>query len=155
GRQFGRAFAPRISGNGRFVAFAAAAGQPDPSRTDPAAIPQVYLRDISAGRTVCVSCDGPAGGARLGAFAPDLNGDGSVVAFAIQSTMTRSDIALYDQASEPTTVITRRGNARSTHPRLSGDGRVVAFESWASNLLCRGRWRDAEMDENLLPAVCL
>jgi TolB protein len=155
GRQFARAFAPRISGNGRFVAFVAAAGRSDPSRVDPAAIPQVYLRDISAGRTVCVSCDGPAGRARLGAFAPDLTADGSVVAFAIQSTMARSDIALYDQASKITTVITRRGNALSTNPRLAGDGRVVAFESWASNLLCRGRCRGAEIDDNLLPDVYL
>jgi Tol biopolymer transport system component len=155
GRQFGRAFAPRISGNGRFVAFAATAGHSDPSRADPAAIPQVYLRDLSAGRTVCISCDGPAGRARLGAFAPDVNADGSVVAFAIRSTIARSDIALYDQASKITTVITRRGNALSTNPRLSGDGRVVAFESWASNLLCRGRCRDVEIDENLLPDVYL
>ena len=152
GRQFARSFAPRISGNGRFVAFTAAAGQSDPSRTDPAAIPQVYLRDLSAGRTVCISCDG---GAQLGAFAPDLNGDGSIVAFAIQSTAERSDIALYDQASETIRVITRRGNARSTNPRLSGDGRLVAFESWASNLLCGKRCRDAEIDENLLPDVYL
>ena len=152
GRQFARSFAPRISGNGRIVAFAATAGQSDPSRTDPAAIPQVYLRDISAGRTVCVSCDG---GARLGAFAPDLNADGRVVAFAIQSTAARSDIALYDQASETIRVITRRGNAPSTTPRLSGDGRVIAFESWASNLLCGKRCRDAEIDENLLPDVYL
>ena len=101
GRQFGRAFAPRISGNGRFVAFVATAGQSDPSRTDPAAIPQVYLRDISAGRTVCVSCDGPAGAARLGAFAPDLNADGSIVAFAMQSDPLRSDIALYDRHPRP------------------------------------------------------
>ena len=155
GRQFGRSFAPRISGNGRFVVFAATAGQSDPSRTDPAAIPQVYLRDISAGRTVCVSCDSPSGGARLGAFAPDLSADGSVVAFAIQSTVARSHIALYDVASETITVITRRGNARSTNPRLSGDGRVVAFESWASNLLCKRRCRDADIDENLLPDVYL
>ncbi len=155
GRQFGGAFAPRISGNGRFVAFAATAGQSDPSRTDPAAIPQVYLRDISGGRTICISCDSRGGRARLGAFAPDLNTDGSVVAFAIQSTPLRSDIALYDPASETTTVITRRSNARSTNPRLSGDGRVVAFESWASNLLCRGRCREVDIDENLLPDVYL
>ena len=154
GRQFGGSFAPRISGNGRFVAFAATAGRSDPTRTDPAAIPQVYLRDISANRTVCVSCDAPAG-ARLGAFAPDLNVDGSVVAFAIQSTATRSDVAVYDQISETVRVITRRGNAQSTNPRLSGDGRVVAFESWASNLLCGKRCREAEIDENLLPDVYL
>jgi Tol biopolymer transport system component len=154
GRQFGRSSAARISGNGRFVAFTATAGRSDPSRTHPAAIPQVYLRDVAAGKTVCVSCDSPAGGARLGAFAPDINGDGSLVAFAIQTTVTISDIALYDQASKTTKVITH-GNARSTNPRLSGDGRVVAFESWASNLLCRGRCREADIDENLLPDVYL
>jgi Tol biopolymer transport system component len=154
GRQFARAFAPRISANGRFVAFTATTGPADHTRADPAAIAQVYLRDIAAGRTVCVSCDA-AGGPRLGAFAPDLNADGSIVVFAVQSTMARSDIALYDQVFETTTVITRRGNARSTNPRLSGDGRVVVFESWASNLLCRGRCRDGEIDENLLPDVYL
>jgi Tol biopolymer transport system component len=152
GRQLGRSFAPRISGDGRFVAFAASAGQSDPSRADPASIPRVYLRDISAGRTVCVSCDGPG---RLGAFAPDLSADGGVVAFAIQSTPARSDIALYDQTSETIRVITRSGNAQSTNPRLSGDGRVVVFESWASNLLCGKRCREADLDENLLPDVYL
>ena len=39
--------------------------------------------------------------------------------------------------------------------RLSGDGRVIAFESWASNLLCTGRCRDADIDDNLLPDVYL
>jgi len=155
GRQFGRAFAPRISGSGQFVVFAAATGQADPTRTDPAAIPQVYLRDLPAGRTVCISCDGPGGGARLGAFAPDVNADGSVVAFAIQSTAARSDIAIYDHASESIRVVTRRGNSQSTNPRISGNGRVVAFESWASNLLCGKRCREAEIDENLLPDVYL
>lgn len=157
GRQFARAFSPRISGNGRFVAFVATSRRPDPAsrRDEPAAVPLVYLRDVMAGTTVCVSCDRPDGTARLAAFAPDLNADGQVVAFAIQSTATRSDIAVHDQATRTTTVITRRANARSTSPRLSSDGRVIAFESWASNLRCTGRCRDADIDENLLPDVYL
>jgi Tol biopolymer transport system component len=144
GRQFARAYSPRLSANGRFVAFAAATVQSDPS---------IYLRDVVAGTTICVSCEGPTGTTRLAAFAPDLSADGSVVAFSVQSTRARSDIAVYDRASRTTTVITRRANARSTTPRLSGDGRVVAFESWASNLLCSGRCRDEDIDENLLPDV--
>jgi Tol biopolymer transport system component len=157
GRQFARAFAPRISGNGRFVAFAATPRQSASSRGQAAAaaMPRAYLRDLATGTTVCVSCDHPRGGGRLGAFAPDLNADGSVVAFAIQSASGRTDIAVYERASRTTTVITRRANARSTSPRLSGDGRVIAFESWASNLLCTGRCRDPEIDENLLPDVYL
>jgi Tol biopolymer transport system component len=144
GRQFARANSPRLSANGRFVAFAAATVQSNPS---------IYLRDVVAGTTTCVSCEGPTGTTRLAAFAPDLSADGSVVAFSVQSTRARSDIAVYDRASRTTTVITRRANARSTTPRLSGDGRVVAFESWASNLLCSGRCRDEDIDENLLPDV--
>jgi Tol biopolymer transport system component len=156
GRQFGRAFAPRISANGRFVAFAANPRQSDSSRGRAhAAAIHVYLRDLTTGTTVCVSCDHTPGGGRLGAFAPDLNADGSVVAFAIQSTIGRTDIAVHERVSRTTTVITRRANARSTSPRLSGDGRVIAFESWASNLLCTGRCRDPDIDENLLPDVYL
>lgn len=141
GRQFASAHSPRLSGNGRFVAFAAATVR---SR------PRVYLRDLVAGTTICVSCDESTGTARLAAFAPDLSADGSVVAFSVQSTRTRSDVALYDRASRTITVITGLANARSTMPRLSADGRVVAFESWASNLLCNGRCRGEDVDENLL-----
>ena len=157
GRQFARAFSPRISGNGRYVAFAALSSQSDGSagRTDAVAVPRVYVHDLTAGTTACVSCDRPSGSSRQAAFAPDLDAEGRVVAFAIQSTPARSDIALYDRASLTTTVITRRANARSAGPRLSGDGRVIAFESWASNLLCTGRCRDADIDENLLPDVYL
>jgi Tol biopolymer transport system component len=146
GRQFARAYSPRLSGDGRFVAFAGWSGQPDPS---------VYLRDVIAGTTICVSCEGLTGTTRLAAFAPDLSADGGVVAFSVQSTPTRSDIAVYERASRTTATITRRANARSTSPRLSGDGRIIAFESWASNLLCSGRCRDEEIDENLLPDVYL
>ncbi len=144
GRQFARAYSPRISGNGRFVAFAASAIHSGLS---------AYVRDVVAGTTICVSCEGIAGTARLAAFAPDLSADGSVVAFSIQSTGVRSDVAVYDRTSRTTTVITRQANARSTMPRLSADGRIIAFESWASNLLCRGRCRDEDLDENLLPDV--
>jgi Tol biopolymer transport system component len=146
GRQFAHAYSPRLSGNGRLVAFAASAVRSDPS---------VYVRDVIAGTTFCVSCDGFGGAARLAAFAPDLSADGNAVAFAVQSTPTRSEVAVYDRASHTTTVITLRANARSTSPRLSGDGRVIAFESWASNLLCSGRCRNEDIDENLLPDVYL
>ena len=146
GRQFARACWPRLSGNGRFVAFVASTVRSDPN---------VYLRDVTAGTTLCVSCEGPTGAAGLDAFVPDLSTDGSVVAFSIQSTGVRSDVAVYHRASRTTTVITPRANARSTSPRLSGDGAVIAFVSWASNLLCSGRCRDEDIDENLLPDVYL
>ena len=157
GRQFARAFSPRISGNGRYVAFVALPSQSDASsaQTEAVAIPRVYLQDLTAGTTVCVSCDRPFGSARLAAFAPDLDAEGRVVAFTIKSTPARFDVALYDRTSLTTTVITRRANARSAAARLSGDGRMIAFESWASNLLCTRSCRDADIDDNLLPDVYL
>ena len=97
GRQFGRAFAPRISGNGRFVAFAATrrSVRPVSGPTRPPFRRSIFATSPPAGPCASAAM-ARAGGARLGAFAPDLNADGSVVAFAIQSTMARSDIALYD-----------------------------------------------------------
>jgi Tol biopolymer transport system component len=156
GRQFGRAFSPRISADGRFVSFTAKGGGSDAgARADAAAAAAVHLRDTTTGTTVCVSCGRPDRGAGIAAFASDISADGQVVVFAVQSPPDRSDIAVHDRAAGTTTVITRRANSRSTAPRLSGDGRVVVFESWASNLLCSWRCRTEEIDDNLLPDVYL
>lgn len=156
GRQFARAFASRISGNGGVVVFAATR-YPDSTagRAGTATSPAVYLRDVAAGTTTCISCDRATGGDRLAAFSPDLSVDGRVVSFSVQTSPKRSDIVVHDRATSTITVITRNANARSVASRLSGDGNTVAFESWASNLLCRRRCRAREIDENLLPDVYL
>ena len=156
GRQFASAFSPRISANGQLVVFAATRSlYRDAQRAGIGKGPSVYLRDVAAGTTTCISCDRPFSIDRLAAFTPDLSADGRIVTFAVQTSPNRSDIVVYDRATLETTVITRRANARSALPRLSGNGNVLAFESWASNLLCRGRCRDADIDENLLPDVYL
>jgi Tol biopolymer transport system component len=61
GRQFARAFSPRISGNGRYVAFAAFSSQSDasPGRTDAVAIPRVYWCLASWVLRLCSSDDNP------------------------------------------------------------------------------------------------
>jgi TolB protein len=154
GRQFARAFASRISGNGALVVFTATRHtDPTSGRAGTPTGPGVYLRDVAAGTTTCISCDRAV--SAVAAFAPDLSSDGRVVSFSVQTSPNRSDIVVHDRATSTITVITRRANARSAAPRLSGDGNIVAFESWASNLLCRKRCRDAEIDENLLPDVYL
>jgi hypothetical protein len=156
GRQFARAFSARISGNGALVVFAATRySERTAGRAAGTGSPSVYLRDVAAGTTTCISCDRAISGDRLAAFAPDLSSDGRTVTFTVQTSPSRSDIVVHDRTTLATTVITRRANARSAAPRLSGNGSVVAFESWASNMLCRGRCRDADIDENLLPDVYL
>ena len=126
-----------------------------PGRAGTATSPAVYLRDVAAGTTTCISCDRAAAGDRLAAFAPDLSSDGRVVSFTMQTSPHRWDIVVHDRATSTRTVITRNANARSAASRLSGDGNTVAFESWASNLLCRRRCRAPAIDENLLADVYL
>jgi Tol biopolymer transport system component len=156
GRPFGTSFSPRLSADGRLVVFAAkqyrnreARGDMTPA-LDRAA---VYLHDVLAGNTVCVSCGREGAFGDVPAFTPDISGNGRVVVFTIERGPSRSDVVLYDHSSRSTSVITRHANARSSSPRLSADGRFVVFESWASNLLCASRCSAEELDENLLPDV--
>ena len=146
GRQFGQSFGARLSADGRFVVFVA-----KPRTTGPDGAlgreSSVYVRDLAAGTTTCLSCgrDGRPGRA---AFAPDISADGSLVAFAVQTAPRRADIVVHDRARGSSLVVTEGANASSAAPRLSGDGRIVAFESLASNLLCRRRCPPETLDEN-------
>ncbi len=156
GRQFGQSYAARLSGDGRYVVFVA---KPRPSPgggrgARAAGTPSVYLRDLVSGTTTCVSC-GREGKPGVAAFAPDINGDGSVVVYAVQTDPGRSDVVVHVRANGSRVVVTRRANAGSAAPRLSGDGRTVAFESLASDLLCDRRCPEDTLDENVLPDVYL
>jgi Tol biopolymer transport system component len=151
GVQYPSSRGPAISGDGRSVVFVAVLRGLE---AEPAAPRGIFLRDTVAGRTSCVSCAASAGSLATSAFAPHLSADGRIVAFAIASgAHGLSDIAVHDRASSATDVITRSANARSLRPRLSGNGRYVVFESWASNLSCGRRCADQGADENLLPDV--
>jgi Tol biopolymer transport system component len=154
GRPFVDGGAPSLSADGRFVAFSAWGRAPNPRRGSAVRTgPHVYVRDVAASATACVSCgrDGEARGPF--AFAPDISGDGRIVVFAVQTTPLRSDVAMHDRSLGRTVVITRAANARSTAPRVAANGRFVVFESWASDLLCRARCSEEEADENVLGDV--
>jgi Tol biopolymer transport system component len=155
GRQFARAYSPRISSDGGLVVFAATRTVDTGAGRTGVTAPSVYLRDVAARTTTCISCARGTSDDDLAAFGPDLSADGRIVAFTSQTAPGRTDIVVHDRGALVTSVITRRANAQSTTPRLSGDGNVVAFESWASNLLCRGRCQHTDIDDNLLPDVYL
>jgi Tol biopolymer transport system component len=158
GRTYAAAFAPRISGDGGLVVFTATARASERrhSRSGTTSGNAVYVRDIAAAVTTCVSCDAGTTG-RQPAFAPDISVDGGIVVYTVLTgpDPQRTDIAVHDRSTSTTTVITRRGNARSAAARLSGDGRIVAFESWASDLLCDRHCSEEDIDDNLLPDVYL
>jgi Tol biopolymer transport system component len=151
-RQLAAANSPSLDRDGRLLAFAA---KPAPSTSGGSGTRRVYVRDLVSRSTTCISCgqDGTRDG--LAAFAPVISADGNTVVFVVNSTPQRSDIAVHDRDSSRTTVITREANARSAGPRVSGDGRIVVFESWASDLLCGRRCSDQDLDENVLPDVYL
>jgi Tol biopolymer transport system component len=141
----GDSYTPALSADGRYVAFASDAtnlvGADDTnSATD------VFLHDRQTRATTRVSVG--AGGVQADQFSssPSISGDGSVVAFVslgrnlvLNDTNDVSDVFLRDLKAGTTAVVRTSagspGNAPSTSPSLSADGRAVAFATAASNLV--------------------
>jgi Tol biopolymer transport system component len=131
---------PALSANGRHVAFDSEATglvrDDSPGR-------DVFVRDRSDGRVVCASAGTAAGMARRAA----LSADGSRVAFESDRPGLVPGIAdgrvhvyVRDLRSGTTRLASVRpdgapGNGDSTRPALSADGRTVAFESVATDLV--------------------
>lgn len=136
---------PSISDDGRLVAFYSKAvlGPGDPSSF----WSDIYLRDRAEGTTRVLS-GGSTPINTFDSFDPSISGDGSVVAFLSGSIHTESDtngfpdIYLRDlttDALERISVASDGAGASSASwsPRVSRDGRFVAFGSAATNLTPR------------------
>ena len=168
-RPDGASFAPSVSADGRYVAFTSTAtldgGEARSSSGRPVA--SVYVRDLQLGVTerVSVCPDGmlPDGGSSD----PAISRDGRYVAFASEATnlvpgdRNRSaDVFLRDLRTHSSVLISRSANGgaangRSGNPAVSADGRFVAFQSQASDLICARRCPAAVEDINLLSDVFL
>jgi len=138
-----------ISEDGRFVAFGSSAT--NLVRGDTNDLPDVFVRDLMTNRTtrVSVASDGSQG-REGGSGSPALGGDGRIVAFySIASNLVRgdanavADVFVHDQWATRTTRVSvdsrgREANAQSgvySGPSVDRAGRLVAFESDASNLV--------------------
>ncbi len=142
---------PSISGDGRFVAFRSDSTNLVSGDTNNAF--DVFVHDRLAsttGRTTLVSRHslGPYGDADSGH--PSISGDGRFVAFESDATNlvsgdsnNRQDVFVHDRLASTTgrtTLVSRHsagtyGNDDSSDPSISGDGRFVAFASFADNLV--------------------
>ncbi|MGD9697268.1 MAG: calcium-binding protein [Thermoleophilia bacterium] len=138
---------PSISADGGVVAFETAA--PLAPGDSNVAI-DVVARDTAAGATVLVSrADGAAGAVGDGSsFSAAVSADGRHVAFASQAENLSGDDApgvqdvyVRDLVAGTTELVSRAtgaagagGDADSSLPAISADGRFVAFESDATNL---------------------
>ena len=141
---------PRISADGRRVAFVGADGQNVVAMVLQGS-QQVYVRDLPSGRTILVSSADGASDV-LGddnSSTPSISDDGARVAFISQATNlgdgdadSQADVHLREVDGGSTLLIDRADGAngakgdirRRRAPMISGDGRHVVFSSGATNL---------------------
>lgn len=135
---------PGISGNGRYITFSTAAAELDGSSRNR----QLYRHDVISGETRMISrssINQPGNGETL--FASTMNYEGNLIAFMSYATNlgegTTNDIGqlyVHDVDLGETRIVSSNsrgetGNHRSEMPRLSADGKFLAFYSSASNLV--------------------
>jgi uncharacterized repeat protein (TIGR01451 family) len=135
---------PSISADGRHVAFDSQATNLVKGDTNGAI--DVFVRDRGAGTTerVSVASDGTQGNGD--STHPSISADGSRVAFGsfatnlVQpDTNLASDVFVHDRSAGTTVRVSdapngSQGNNWSFSPKLDGNGHLVAFDSFASNL---------------------
>jgi Tol biopolymer transport system component len=152
---------PSVSGDGRWVAFASTAAlvaAPGAHPTRP--FRQIYLRDLRADRTLRATRAANGGATNGDSSVPSMSADGRYVVFASDASNLldddqnqTTDIFLYDRETDALSWVSRgadgaSANGKSLNPAISADGRFVAFQSDASNLVCARRC--AVADINLL-----
>lgn len=168
----GQSVSPTVSADGRYVAFMSradltCAGEPTCPREPPDGngVADVYLRDTATNTTTRVSRghsgrdpDGPS-------YHPAMSGDGRYVAFVSEaSNLTRdaskhaANVYVRDMVTGVTELVSRNSSGRqangpSVHPAVSHDGSTVAFQSLASDFLCKDRCQTGQRDTNLVSDV--
>ena len=135
---------PVISADGRVVAFYSTATNLVAGDTNGDL--DIFVHDLVTGVTERVSVDSNGAQADRLSYFPALSGDGRFVAFAsyatnlVPGTNFRCDVYVHDRSTGITERVSvdstgGQGDGNSYEPSLSADGRYVAFESWASNLV--------------------
>ena len=137
-------FRSSISADGRFVAFDSGASnlvRQDTENTD------IFVRDTLTNTTTLVSVNSAGNQGNRNSSYPSISADGRYVAFESQpnilvrgDTKNPTDIFLRDLLTNTTTRVSvdsagNQGNDSSNYPSISADGRFVAFDSKAFNLV--------------------
>lgn len=145
---------PSISADGRFVAFSSIANNLADADTNDAN--DVFVHDRQTGHTTLISrglggasgngdswSEGISANGRYVLFlsgASDLVADDTQLCFQIR---TCEDVFVHDRQTGQTTLVSRHsngtpGNHASFDAAISADGRIVAFSSYATNLVDHG-----------------
>jgi hypothetical protein len=145
GESNGQNVIPAISGDGRFVAFFSSATNlvagDDNDSLD------VFVHDRQTETTTRVSVDSLGDDSNGHSRHPALSDDGRFVAFGSEATNlvagdgnNREDIFVWDRQMGMSTRVSvdvqgNESDGGSFFPAINGDGRFVAFQSFASNLV--------------------
>ena len=133
-----------ISADGRFVSFYSDADNLIANDTN--GEDDVFVADRVSGAVVRVSVASDGTESNGSSLYNDLSADGQVVAFQSGATNLVAgdtngvpDVFVHDRTTGTTERVSvasdgTQANLASSSPAISGDGRVVAFESYASNL---------------------
>jgi signal peptidase I len=155
GQADGGSEAPTISGDGRFVAFESTASNLVPGDTNGQS--DVFVRDRRSGTTERVSMDSAGNQGNDQSGLPTISADGRYVAFASSAsnlvsgdTNGQSDVFVHDRETGTTERVSvdsegNQADGSSTSPAIAADGRLVAFESKATNLVGRDFNRDQDI----------
>jgi Tol biopolymer transport system component len=138
-------FGVAVSTGGSFVAFSSRATNLVLGDTNGAM--DVFVRDVAAGTTERVSISSGGVQGNGDSFEPRISSDGRFVSFASRAFNLvgedhngQADVFVHDRATGETVLVSAnrygtQGNGASLDPDLSADGRFVAFESAATNLV--------------------
>jgi len=140
----GNSLSPRISSDGRYVAFISSASNLVPGDTN--GDYDVFVHDQQTGETTRVSLSSTGEESSTASEQPVISADGRYVAFTSKSNLipggghSSNDVFVRDRQTGITTRVSVSsgglgGDDSSTWPSISGDGRYVAFRSEASNLV--------------------
>lgn len=135
---------PHMSGGGRYVVFASDATNLVADDNNNAS--DIFLHDRETGQTELISQRSDGGRANGSSYSPTVSDDGRYVTYhSFASNLVNndvnsfSDIFLYDRQTSETFLVTfvidGFANNVSFEPVISGNGRYIAFYSYATNLV--------------------
>jgi Tol biopolymer transport system component len=138
-------FAPSISADGRYVAFHSYASNLVAGDTN--GMSDIFVRDLTTSTTTRVSLNDSEVQGNQGSLFPSISADGRYVAFQSNATNLRPgdtngfiDIFVRDRTLGVTWRVSMSSGGLQADddcfsPSISGDGRFVAFDSYATNLV--------------------
>lgn len=138
------AMALGMSADGNYVVFSSAATNLVSQTLDYTG--QVYLRDRVKNETILVSLGTDGRGGDGYSTDADVSDDGNFVVFRSSSTNltaeptnTNMSVFLYDRTANTTTLVSKTAagfepNGNSLQPQISGNGQMISYVSYATNL---------------------